>query len=305
MSDKVYHLPYDEMLDNDISSWLNNLPRSRKAEIVRNALRFYLKSTRGEYSPVAIAKPLGKNKTLSNPKFDIDQVVQNQLEVFNWVKKAPKHVDDQLLISMLYSYLKKDFSIKGDHWEILQSLQFKGLVIKRYSEGYKLFYVDFSLEYNDNLLEVAYPLYTNTHKEQVKLVSMEYSKELIVIDFDDSPSLIKRKIVSYKIFNHLNYELKSVIDEIFSASDFHLIPKGKSGVYFLFDHQYNLVYVGKAKSLKDRVTSHVKGLTHTKGYYESFESIGLMYVDNYEEESDLIEKDFIRNFSPAKNIQLK
>lgn len=48
MADKVYQLPYDEEIDKDISDWLNSLPRARKAELVRNAIRFYLQATQGE-----------------------------------------------------------------------------------------------------------------------------------------------------------------------------------------------------------------------------------------------------------------
>lgn len=48
MADKVYQLPYDDEIDKDISDWLNSLPRSRKAELVRNAIRFYLQSTNKE-----------------------------------------------------------------------------------------------------------------------------------------------------------------------------------------------------------------------------------------------------------------
>ena len=47
MADKVYQLPYDTVIDKDIDDWLNSLPRSRKAELVRNALRFYLNATQG------------------------------------------------------------------------------------------------------------------------------------------------------------------------------------------------------------------------------------------------------------------
>lgn len=45
MADKVYQLPYDDVIDKDIHEWLLSLPRSRKGELVRNALRFYIQST--------------------------------------------------------------------------------------------------------------------------------------------------------------------------------------------------------------------------------------------------------------------
>lgn len=55
MADKVYQLPYDDVIDKDISDWLKSLPRSRKAEIVRNALRFYMQSS-GE-APAIVINP--------------------------------------------------------------------------------------------------------------------------------------------------------------------------------------------------------------------------------------------------------
>ena len=42
MANKVYQMQYDDEIDRDIAEWLNSLPRSRKAEMVRNAIRFYL-----------------------------------------------------------------------------------------------------------------------------------------------------------------------------------------------------------------------------------------------------------------------
>lgn len=56
MTDKVYQLPYDDVLDKDIHEWLKSLPRSRKAEMVRNAIRYYLQAT-GEVKAPVFAVP--------------------------------------------------------------------------------------------------------------------------------------------------------------------------------------------------------------------------------------------------------
>lgn len=53
-ADKVYQLPYDEEIDKDIHQWLNSLPRSRKAELVRNALRFYINATQGGANVITV-----------------------------------------------------------------------------------------------------------------------------------------------------------------------------------------------------------------------------------------------------------
>ncbi|EJR51790.1 hypothetical protein IIO_06200 [Bacillus cereus VD115] len=47
MANKIYQLPYDDELDKDIEDWLKKLPRNRKAETVRHAIRYYMTCTGG------------------------------------------------------------------------------------------------------------------------------------------------------------------------------------------------------------------------------------------------------------------
>lgn len=42
MSKVVYKLPYDDEVDSDIHEFINSLPRTKKAEIMRHAIRFYM-----------------------------------------------------------------------------------------------------------------------------------------------------------------------------------------------------------------------------------------------------------------------
>ncbi|HHB3507863.1 TPA: hypothetical protein ACORDH_004997 [Bacillus cereus] len=42
MASKIYQLSYDDQLDKDIHEWLKKIPRSRKAETVRHAIRHYI-----------------------------------------------------------------------------------------------------------------------------------------------------------------------------------------------------------------------------------------------------------------------
>lgn len=49
-------MQYDDEIDRDIAEWLNSLPRSRKAEMVRNAIRFYLYAT-GEHKAIVPFAP--------------------------------------------------------------------------------------------------------------------------------------------------------------------------------------------------------------------------------------------------------
>lgn len=74
MADKVYQLPYDDVIDKDIHDWLQGLPRSRKGELVRNALRFYIQASQHGNMITLNPSPIyqqedNRNKELTdNPK---------------------------------------------------------------------------------------------------------------------------------------------------------------------------------------------------------------------------------------------
>jgi len=62
MANKIYQLQYDDEIDRDIHEWLNSLPRSRKAEMVRNAIRFYLHATTGGKTPIIPVVPVATSE---------------------------------------------------------------------------------------------------------------------------------------------------------------------------------------------------------------------------------------------------
>lgn len=37
-----YKLPYDDVVDKDISDWINKFSRTKKGEMVRHAIRYYM-----------------------------------------------------------------------------------------------------------------------------------------------------------------------------------------------------------------------------------------------------------------------
>lgn len=41
MKDVIYKLPLDPNTDSDLIDWINDIPRNKKAELVRHALRYY------------------------------------------------------------------------------------------------------------------------------------------------------------------------------------------------------------------------------------------------------------------------
>jgi hypothetical protein len=68
MASKIYQLQYDDEIDRDIHEWLNSLPRSRKAEMVRNAIRFYLHATNGSPTPIIPIAPVVASSESTAPK---------------------------------------------------------------------------------------------------------------------------------------------------------------------------------------------------------------------------------------------
>lgn len=72
MARKYWQLPYDESLDADIVQWLESMPRDRKWEMVRTAMRYYMAATaesQTPYIPVIAPPPVRtENKVEEKPK---------------------------------------------------------------------------------------------------------------------------------------------------------------------------------------------------------------------------------------------
>ena len=80
-----------------------------------------------------------------------------------------------------------------------------------------------------------------------------------------------------------------------------------SGIYKMLDKNGNIIYIGKAKNLKNRVSQHFtpsnlnnKTLTLKKKIYD-FSVI----VTKTETQALLLENDLIKQYKPKYNIQLK
>jgi excinuclease ABC subunit C len=79
------------------------------------------------------------------------------------------------------------------------------------------------------------------------------------------------------------------------------------GIYKYFDVDNNLVYVGKAKNLRKRVTSYfIKTFTSYKTYelVQRITRIEFTIV-NSEQDAFLLENSLIKQFQPRFNINLK
>jgi excinuclease ABC subunit C len=80
------------------------------------------------------------------------------------------------------------------------------------------------------------------------------------------------------------------------------------GVYQFYDEQQNLLYVGKAKKLKNRVNSYFSKSKHdsrkTKLMVSKIKSIKTIHLDS-EMDALLLENSLIKKHQPRYNIQLK
>ncbi len=82
------------------------------------------------------------------------------------------------------------------------------------------------------------------------------------------------------------------------------IPE-KSGVYFFYNIERELVYIGKAVNLRKRLASYFKSnYSHGILFPESIEYIEYFITKN-EKEAYFLERDFIKNKTPKYNIKLK
>lgn len=80
-----------------------------------------------------------------------------------------------------------------------------------------------------------------------------------------------------------------------------------AGVYIMKDHQGKVIYIGKAKNLKNRVSSYFRGgdgrsqIEYLMRRLHSIETI----LTETEEQALVLESDLIRKFKPRYNIKLK
>ncbi|MDE1827476.1 MAG: GIY-YIG nuclease family protein, partial [Thaumarchaeota archaeon] len=78
-----------------------------------------------------------------------------------------------------------------------------------------------------------------------------------------------------------------------------------SGIYIMKDGKNDILYIGKAKNLKNRVRSYfVKNQNYkTQKLVEKIRDIEFVLTDN-EEEAFLLESNMIKRYRPPYNIEL-
>lgn len=81
----------------------------------------------------------------------------------------------------------------------------------------------------------------------------------------------------------------------------------KPGVYRMFDRAGDVLYVGKAKSLKNRVTAYARGMAHTNAVARMIaETANMEFVTTgTETEALLLESNLIKQLRPRYNVLLR
>lgn len=93
--------------------------------------------------------------------------------------------------------------------------------------------------------------------------------------------------------------------EVIQAFAKHL--PNKPGVYRMFDRAGEVLYVGKAKSLKNRVTAYARGMAHTNAVARMIaETANMEFVTTgTEAEALLLESNLIKQLRPRYNVLLR
>jgi excinuclease ABC subunit C len=82
-------------------------------------------------------------------------------------------------------------------------------------------------------------------------------------------------------------------------------PK-KPGIYFFKDKSHEIIYIGKARSLRDRVKSYFASTTDTKVDNLLDETRDIEYIlTGTEKEASFLENNFIQQYQPKFNLRLK
>jgi len=80
----------------------------------------------------------------------------------------------------------------------------------------------------------------------------------------------------------------------------------KPGIYFFKDARRDVVYIGKARSLKNRVKSYFSSTSDMKVHNILDETIDIDYLlTDSEKEASFLENNFIQQYQPKFNIRLK
>jgi excinuclease UvrABC nuclease subunit len=104
-------------------------------------------------------------------------------------------------------------------------------------------------------------------------------------------------------------DLMSIIPELPLTSEFHVkkfikkIPFGMAGLYFIYNVKNEILYIGQASSLRNRLRTHFNKSSHVRGS-EEFHYFKYHEVEDVSER-DIYETYYISKLRPKYNIAKK
>jgi len=123
-------------------------------------------------------------------------------------------------------------------------------------------------------------------------------------EFEDEEELSSAPEPALDLGEAVPGALKAGIEVI---ADFARHLPNKPGVYRMFDRAGEVLYVGKAKSLKNRVTAYARGMAHTNAVARMIaETANMEFVTTgTETEALLLESNLIKQLRPRYNVLLR
>ncbi|WP_068672163.1 nucleotide excision repair endonuclease [Oceanobacillus sp. Castelsardo] len=76
-------------------------------------------------------------------------------------------------------------------------------------------------------------------------------------------------------------ENEAVIKDIYGFIDFHLIPRDKGGIFLFFNQNDELLFVGKARKLRQRIKKHFEdNVSPIKNHRDEVTKIDICLVED-------------------------
>jgi excinuclease ABC subunit C len=123
-------------------------------------------------------------------------------------------------------------------------------------------------------------------------------------EFEDEEEILPAPEAALDLGEAAPGALKAGIEVI---ADFARHLPNRPGVYRMFDRAGEVLYVGKAKSLKNRVTAYARGMAHTNAVARMIaETANMEFVTTgTETEALLLESNLIKQLRPRYNVLLR
>jgi len=138
----------------------------------------------------------------------------------------------------------------------------------------------------------------------MQVMNRERPDELPEEEFEDEEELSSTPEPALDLREAAPGALKAGVEVI---ADFARHLPNRPGVYRMFDRAGEVLYVGKAKSLKNRVTAYARGMAHTNAVARMIaETANMEFVTTgTETEALLLESNLIKQLRPRYNVLLR